>query len=296
MLLVIPVTLAGQTAAKKTKGETAALFAVTKTQQGASLDPIVIINQGRLTQPPSGEQDTLTLRRFANSYYQPGRRYRFLFGGGEAGTITVKKWMGRDRECARTLASAEIKSSARLRERVMGLATSSNTIGRKRSSRRHPTPAERKAITELARIVYKQKGVPAALLSAIKAINITSVDLNSDGRDEIIATFLIKRLTANKAAYMLLLFAEPKGKSFTLSFSRYGQVSEKDLPAGASIDQIGRDVLAHILVDHIDLDRDRTSEVIIADTSFEGITYRIYKKQRGEWRNVYEFYNYRCAF
>jgi len=294
-MLTLATTIAAQTAAKKSK-ESITLFAVSKTQNGTSLDPLVIIDQGRFIQPPSGESDNSKLRRFANSYYQPGRKYRFLFGGGEAGTITVKKWMGRDRDCSRTLAAAEIKSATRLREKVMGLATNSTTLGRRRSSRRQPTVTERKAVTELAEKVYRQKGIPAALASNLDAINMTAVDLNSDGRDEIIGTFLIKKLTASKAAYMLLVFAEPKGKSFSVSFSQYGQVTEKDLPGGASIDQIGRNVLASILVDHIDLDRDRTSEVIIADTSFEGITYRIYKKQKGGWRNIYEFYNYRCAF
>lgn len=290
------MTILAQAGGKKPKDQPIALFAVSKTKSDTSIDPIVIINQGRFTQPPSGEQDNSTLRKFANNYYQPGRKYRFLFGGGEAGTVSVKKWLGRDRDCSRTLASAEIKGSAPLKERVMGVATNSETLGRKSSSRRQPTPAERKTVTQLAEGIYKQKGVSASLIDDIKAINMTAVDLNSDGKSEIIGTFLIKRLTGNKSAYMLLLFAEPKGKSFAISFSQYGQVSEKDLPGGASIDMIGRDVLASILVDHIDIDRDRTSEVIIADTSFEGITYRIYKKQKGEWRNVYEFYNYRCAF
>jgi hypothetical protein len=292
----MPVMVAAQSGAKKPKEQSVLLFAVSKTGLGTSIDPIVIINQGRFTQPPSGQSDISTLRKFANSYYTSGRKYRFLFGGGEAGSVTVKKWLGRDRDCARTLASAEIKGATTLKERVMGVATNSDALGRKRISRRQPTPAERKTVTELAETVYKQKGVSAALISNIKALNMTAVDLNADGKEEIIGTFLIKRLTGNKAAYMLLLFAEPKGKSFTVSFSQYGQVSEKDLPGGASIDQIGRDVLASILVDHIDIDRDRISEVIIADTSFEGITYRIYKRQKGEWRNVYEFYNYRCAF
>lgn len=293
---MMPMTLVAQSGPKKPADQSIALFAVSKTGAGTSIDPIVIINQGRFTQPPSGQSDISVLRKFANNYYTSGRKYRFLFGGGEAGLVTVKKWLGRDRDCSRTLASAEIKGSAPLKERVMGVATNSDVLGRKRTSRRQPTMAERSIVTELAETVYKQKGVSAAVTPNIKALNMTAVDLNSDGKEEIIGTFLIKRSAPTKAAYMLLLFAEPKGKSFSVSFSQYGQVTEKDLPGGASIDQIGRDVLASILVDHIDLDRDRTSEVIIADTSFEGITYRIYKRQKGQWRNVYEFYNYRCAF
>jgi hypothetical protein len=38
------------------------------------------------------------------------------------------------------------------------------------------------------------------------------------------------------------------------------------------------------------------AEVITMTTSFEGATYKIYRKQKGQWATVYEFYGYRCAY
>jgi hypothetical protein len=31
-------------------------------------------------------------KSFANEYFAPGKVYRLIFGGGEAGNVTVKKW------------------------------------------------------------------------------------------------------------------------------------------------------------------------------------------------------------
>ena len=295
VLLLLPVGAQNKAPVSNQK---TVLFAVSKTPAGVLIDPIVIIHKGRFTQPPSGTSEVAALTRMARDYYRAGQKYRLIFGGGAAGDITVKKWMGKDAECARTQARVEAKGAgaARLKDRVMAIATNATTLGGKTISRRQPTATERRAIFELAQKTYHQKGVAENLLAAVKQLNVTAVDLNGDGRDEIIGTFVIKKQRGVDAAYLLLLFVEPKGKEFKVTLSQYGAVTEKDLMSGASIDQIGEEVLAQILVDHLDLDGDGLSEVIIADTSFEGITYRIYKKRGSAWSRVYEFYNYRCAY
>jgi hypothetical protein len=66
--------------------------------------------------------------------------------------------------------------------------------------------------------------------------------------------------------------------------------------SGASINVINEGVYVEMLVDHLDLDGDRVSELVTTTTGLEGVTYYIYKRQNGEWRSTYEFGNYRCAF
>jgi hypothetical protein len=305
MMLVWPASAAlafGQKKQAKTqprKNADTVVFAVSRGSAGSSVDPIVIINQGRYTHPPSGDSDISQLERFAGLYYRAGQKYRLMFGGGEAGAVTIKGWSGKDRDCSRTEGSAEIQSSAasaRIGGKVMGLATNSRLLGRAESSRRFPTPSEREQVGELAGSIYRQKGVPASLRQEMKTINMTATDLDGDSREEIIATFLIKKPKGARAAHVLFVLAEPASKGFRAALTQYGHITEKDLMSGASFDDLGEEVLAEVLVDQLDLDRDGTAEVIIADTSFEGITYRIYKKQKGRWRKAYEFYNYRCAF
>lgn len=120
------------------KTDAIALFAVSQNQKVVFLDPIVLIQSGRFTSPPTGNATTAQLTKFANTYYRAEQKYRLLFGGGEAGNVTVKQWNLR-KECSRTKATAQLDSSAKISGKVMGLATNSKVLGRKERSRRFPT-------------------------------------------------------------------------------------------------------------------------------------------------------------
>ncbi|MBI3653088.1 MAG: hypothetical protein HY231_18835 [Acidobacteria bacterium] len=272
-----------------------ALFAVAQNHKGAFLDPIVLIQDGRFVSPPAGDATTAQITKFANTYYRAEQKYRLLFGGGEAGSVTVKQWNLR-KECARTQASAEIDSeAAKINGKVMGLATNSKSLGQKARSRRFPTEMEKNAILALAERLYKQKGLTDAELKDLKRVNITATDLNGDGKAELIGTFMVKRPVGARIAHILFVIAEPNGKTYKASASQYGQITANDVGGTAKLDELGESALAEILVDQIDLDKDGTAEVIIADTTAEGVAYKIFKKQKNVWRKAYEFYNLRCA-
>jgi hypothetical protein len=276
------------------KNKDTALFAVSQTQRGVFLDPIVLIQNGRFTSPPNSDASTAQLTKFANTYYRADQKYRMLFGGGEAGDITVKQWNLR-KECSRTQASAQLDSSVKISGKVMGLATNSTGLGKRERSRRYPTEKEKDAIFALAEKTYRQKGVTESELKDLKRINITATDLNRDGKAEIIGTFMIKKSKAARVAHILFLITEPYGKTYRVGASQYGQITARDVGGADKLDELGESALAEILVDQIDLDRDGTAEVIIADLTAEGVAYKIFKKQKNLWRKAYEFYNLRCA-
>jgi hypothetical protein len=272
-----------------------ALFAVSQNQKGAFLDPIVVLQDGRFVSPPTGDGTIAQATKFANAYYREGQKYRLLFGGGEAGNVVVKQWNLR-KACSRTQATAELDSAeAKINGKVMGLATNSKLLGKKACSRRFPTEKEKAAIYALAETLYKQKGVTEAELKDLQRVNITATDLNGDGKAEIIGTFMVKRPTGARVAHILFLIAEPSGKAYKTGVSQYGQITAKDVGGTDKLDELGDSALAEILVDQIDLDKDGTAEVIIADTTAEGVAYKIFKKQKNQWRKAYEFYNLRCA-
>ena len=77
----------------------------------ASITPILMIEQGSYKNPIAGDSDAETISRFAADYYRKGQKYRVLFGGGEAGTLTVQR-STKDQECMRTEAEVLIQSSA----------------------------------------------------------------------------------------------------------------------------------------------------------------------------------------
>lgn len=272
------------------------IFAVSSPiPSNASMVPFVIIENGQFKQPVAGDSDEAEMASFASAYYSKGRKYRVLFGGGEAGSLTVKE-ANKDKECSRSSADVTLRSPAKLNRNVMSLATNSDSLGKAKGTRRPPTPAERAALMPLVKTLYKQKGVPAALLPSLMTINLTALDLDNDGKSELIGSFVVKKQKGGAARYALFLFAEPKGTSYQTTAMQYEQYTDHDLMSGATIDAIENGVYLERLIDALDLDGDGASEVITERDGFEGDSYFIYKKQGGKWDKIYEFSNYRCAF
>lgn len=296
--LVLASLFVGSTADAKSVQEgnskATVLFTVYATGLPAAyITPFVIIENGQFKQPIAGDSDEAELTSFSKSYYSKGRKYRVLSGGAEAGSLTVKE-SNKDKECSKSTADVTLRSTAKLNRNVMALATDSNSLGASKSTRRSPTPAERAALMPLVQAAYKQKGVPAALLSNLMTVNLTALDLDNDGKSELIGSFVVKKGVA--ARYALFLFAEPQGSSYKTTVLQYDHFTKDDLMSGADMDAIENGVYLERLIDALDLDGDGASEVITEKDGFEGDGYNIYKKQGGKWNKIYEFSNYRCAF
>lgn len=272
----------------------AALFVVTSDRAGAYMQPLVGVIEGRFIEPPSGESENFS--EFVSRYYRAGQKYRLLFGAGEAGTVTVKAGPDKDKECARSQASVELETSARISGLVMALATNSTALGRKEPSRRFPAAAERATVSDIAKGIFRQKGVAAATLENMKTVNMTAMDLGGDPKAEIVASFIVRTAEKSAAVHHLFLIADPVEDGFDVGMMRYSRTTAKDLPGGASLDDVDQALLTEVLVDQVDIDKDKMAEVITMTMSFEGATYKIYRKQKGQWSNVYEFYSYRCAY
>src|SRR5438046_2992975 len=54
-----------------------------------SMDPVVLVDQGKL-KAPYDEENEGAQQRFATEYFPAGRKFRILSGGGDFGTATVK--------------------------------------------------------------------------------------------------------------------------------------------------------------------------------------------------------------
>ena len=115
------------------------VFALSGEGDDLSMDAVVIVEGKKLRHPFADEQEDAQ-KKFAEQYFATGRTYRLMFGGGEAGSVTLKKWsVG----CNSVHAEVSAKTSARLGGQVQALATNSSSIGRREPSRRAPTAAER---------------------------------------------------------------------------------------------------------------------------------------------------------
>lgn len=277
----------------------AVIFAVFGAAAGATatMEPILLIEGGQYKEPVSGSSDGDEITRFAGAHYRKGQKYRLLFGGAEAGAATVAK-SNRESECFRTGADITLQTTAKLNRNVMALATDSSSLGLPAAerARRTPSASERAKALELARAAFKQKGVAAALLPAMEVINLTAIDLDRDGKSELAGSFVVSKRTRKQERYALFLLAVPEGTGYRTAVSNYSRHAEDEMMSGASINAINEGIYVERLVDHLDLDGDRVSELVTTATGLEGVTYYIYKRQNGEWRSAYEFGNYRCAF
>lgn len=270
--LLMPGTpSAGQTnAAHRGQGASAdtVIFSLKKdTEAGFHIEPIVIISGGKYIEPPAGG-DSGVLKKFSDNYFKVGRQYRVIFGGGDAGSLSVQNYQ--EDMCGNLLAEVGVQTTARLGGAVKALAVSSDKIGSGASSRRAPTEAERAAALEVARAVYGQRRVGAALVGKMKTVNLTATDIERDGKFELIGSFQID--SANETKHNLFVIFEPTaGGKYKAAWNWYENGYED-----------------RTLVDVVDLDGDGTAEVIAEGFEIENITYVIYKRQAGTWRPVYK--------
>src|SRR3954463_16152649 len=69
-----------------------ALFVVSGDEADAGpgreyrMDALALVDKGKFVNPV-GDNGTAQMKTFADKYFQTGRRYRLLFGGGEAGSV-----------------------------------------------------------------------------------------------------------------------------------------------------------------------------------------------------------------
>jgi hypothetical protein len=248
------------------------VFSVSAESGIGSMDAVVIVD-GKQLRAPYGDEQKDRQKSFANEYFAPGKVYRLIFGGGEAGSVTVKKW---SEGCNNIHAEVTPATTVRLGGKVMALATNSETLGKRASARRAPTDAERAAVMTLMKSIYSQHRTPAGLIASIKVTNITATDLNGDGKYEMIGSFTLA--AKNKFERDLFLIAHQQGTVMRADFAKFQAYQPPPETFLSSID----------FIDQLDLDGDGTGEVFATQGGFDGYALLIFKKVGGRWRQVYD--------
>jgi hypothetical protein len=264
-----------------------ALFVVSSNSepgepQEYGMDALVLLNRGKYIDPV-GEADSNAMKPFAEKYFQAGKKYRLLLGGGQVGTATVKS---SSEGCNTIHSTVSIESNAKIGGPIKGLATDSETLGRKASSRRALTPAERAAVMTLVKNIYRQHKISNALLQrSLKVNNLTATDLDGDGQFEVIGDFqiAISSTSTEGPRRDLFLIATPKGAGYQAELANF-QSYRMNSGFGRGIG----------FADQLDIDNDGRAEVVTIDEGFDGYGYSIYKKQGGRWRLVYSVMGDAC--
>jgi hypothetical protein len=253
------------------RNQPAIVFAVTEEDGNFNLDAVVAVS-GKLLRAPFSEDKEAQQDAFAKQYFAAGKNYRLLFGGGEVGSVTLKGW---SRGCNSVHAEASGSTPVHLTGQVKGLATSSDSIGKRAPARRAPTAAEREAVMALVKQIYAQHEVSPSLYRALGVTNLTATDLDGDGKYEMIGSFTLA--TKAKLERDLFLIAKPKGAAMRAEFANFQTYQP---PAEGFLSSID-------FVDQLDLDGDGIGEVFAVQGGFDAYGYVIYKKRAGRWLKVY---------
>lgn len=247
------------------------VFVVSPTdEQDSSVDAVLMYDRGRF-KAPYAEEDQEQQNKFAEEFLASGQQYRLTFGGGEVGSIVLK---AHNVGCNNIHARASMNESGRVPKHLSALATSSATAGAKPSSRRAPTPEERSAVMQLVQQIYRSRRTPASLLRSLATTNLTATDLDSDGKLEMIGSFVIKTKTG--ARRDLFLIAEPNNAGFKSAFLEYQSYKPEIEDFHSAID----------FLDQLDVDGDGVGEVFTMQRGYDAYGYNIYRKTRGRWREL----------
>jgi hypothetical protein len=280
-----------RTTAKPAPQPKTIVFAV--LNDGQTLEPIGLIDKGELTETAGGMDEPKILTAFANIYYKPKTTYNFIFGGAPGGTVTVKS-SNTKAECGKSLAQiSTVSSKAKIKGLVMGLATNGKTA-RATSYRRMPTFPERAEIEALVRAEFTKQGVSANAVKNMDYHNLTALDVDSDGKAELVGTFWAENSDKERNLLFFIAEKDTSGK-YVFGHSEYNKVTPDDVMSGDLNDL--KDGRGHeLLLDVFEFDGDKTAEIFTITQAFEGNNFRVYSKRDGKWMRIFEGYNYHCAF
>jgi hypothetical protein len=288
ILLMAPFVSAQQRQSGNTNTVIFAVGAESHGSTNVTLDPIAFVNSRQFLETSGGDD-------FRAEFYRPNREYRLLFGGGRSGSVRVTA--SEPLECMPSGARATIRSSIRLTGDTMALATNSERLGEAQSIRRAPTNAERAAVLGLVYREFRRRGAPAASLRAVRVENLAALDLNHDGRHELVGNFMIRQARPLLARQLFIIAEQQAGGNYRLSLVRHEVIRQADLMGEVSATDIGRNAfLTETLIDSLDADGDETDEIFTRALSFEGTHYAIYRREANGWRRAFESYIYRCAY
>ena len=268
------------------------IFAV--ISDGGTVEPVAFVDNGKLVQPVSGGEEEAKLTFFNKNYYKPKAAYGLIFGGSNAGTVTIKSSDPKS-ECSANMAEVTtVTTRAKLKGNVMALAT--NAVATKKGSgvRRLPTAAERTEIEALVRAELAKQKIASSDAKTLKYQNLTAVDVDSDGLVELVGTFWVDTSTTSRA---LLFFIADKnsGGKYAFGFSEFQNMKQEDVMSG-EISAVDTGVYQERLLDVFDYDNDGVAEVFTYIQAFEGASFNSYRREGGKWVLSFEGSNYHCGY
>lgn len=278
-----------RTPVKPASGVKPIIFAV--LNDGQIIEPIAHIENGKLSETVNGSDESSLIEKFNKTYYGAKNSYRLIFGGANAGTVTVK---GSDSgmECGPNLAQVSVVTKKTpLKGKVMALATNAPALKPGSGVRRMPTWPERNEIDVLIRAEFANHSVET---NKLDYHNLTALDVNNDKKAELVGSFWVENDPGSRT---LLFFIAERGADGKLELvhTDLRTIKEDEVMSG-DITALDQGIYHELLLDVFDHDGDGTSEIFTYVQAFEGSGFNVYKRMGGKWTKIFEGSNYHCGY
>lgn len=294
-LLIVILSFSPIVAQKRKPVKTKAkpiIFAV--LNDGKSIEPIALIDKGELIPASDGGDDSKKINAFTKLYYSPKATYRLIFGGVDAGTVSVTKYDAAS-ECSKNMAEVStVSAKAKLSGLVMGIATNAPTNKTAKGVRRLPTFPERGEIEALVRAEFTGQKVSATALKTMRYHNLTALDVDNDNKAEMVGSFWVETSATERGLLFFIADKNADGK-YSFGYTEFRIVKEDEVMSG-EIKALDTGIYNELLLDVFDYDGDKTGEIFTYVQGFEGSGFNAYKREAGKWVRKFEGSNYHCGF
>lgn len=261
---------------------------------GRMLEPIAYIQEGKLLPPANGSDDPNIIAAFTKAYYPKGKAYTLYFGGKAAGTVTVTA-ADPKAECTANMADVLTKTTRTpLKGNVMALASNAPLKKPGSGVRRMPTTAERQEIEVLVRADFAKNNVAANHTKTLKYQNLTALDVDADGKAEMVGSYWVETGTKSRALLAFIAEKDEAGK-YVFGWSNFSSYTDSEVMSG-DVTDLDSGVYHERLLDVYDVDGDGVSEIFTYIMSFEGAGFNVYRRQGGKWVQSFDGSNYHCAY
>ncbi len=268
--------VAQQHSTSPSKDSLVPIFELEESERGEAvvIDPILLLKGKQILPVPDPCEPGAALTQFTNEYLKPGSTYAVVFGGAEAGTVSIKAPLPNSADTVVLL-----DSSVPIHGMTMALAVQHSIVSPPKSVRRDPTPDERKHADEVAKVILTKKGVSASAVARLRVDQLAVVEF-APGIPEIVVSVAVETEDEVGMEESLFFIAKTASDDATVIWYQH--------PQGET------DAEAVYLVDFIDLDGDGVNELVARRVFYENYRYEVYKRQGGHWKQIFQTEVFGC--
>lgn len=254
------------------------IFNLEKDRKEYRIQPIVIIKNNKLIQPPQMNWGNYSPEGsyFVFDYFQYGYSYLAAYSRSNQKAVVINEKINTNERDSTNLCTVTVSARVNLlnKKKILKLLTNSLYVAENNSYETSGSNLEKKLLLNVFKIYYQQKNG----INPLEIFKLSSVSAISYSEKDFICKFTIDQKGMKLSKNIISIF-EKIGNNYVINF--YKELYQYNESGGdwsnESMDYIGA----------IDVDNDNIPELIFYYSSGESFGYNILKKYYNGWQNLY---------